>query len=176
MKRVGLLRHAKSDWSDHDKRDFDRGLNERGRQGARLMGRHIRSEGTQWSLIRASSAERVRRTVEAALPGAEIAFDQRLYLASAETMAELIADLPDEADAVLLVAHNPGLQDLILKLVAPDRENALFDAAKEKFPTASYAVIELPAERWANVAEESGTLVHFTRPRDLDPELGPGTD
>lgn len=176
MKRVGLLRHAKSDWSDHDKRDFDRGLNERGRQGARLMGQHIRAEGTQWPLIRASSAERVRRTVECALPSADIAFDQRLYLASAETLVEIISELPDEADAVLLVAHNPGLQDLILKFVAPAQENALFDAAKEKFPTASYAVIELPAERWADVAEETGTLIHFTRPRDLNPELGPETD
>lgn len=176
MKRVGLLRHAKSDWSDFDKRDFDRGLNERGRQGARLMGQHIRSEGTQWGLIRASSAERVRRTVEAALPRLEIAFDQRLYLASADTLTELVSELPEDADAVLLVAHNPGLQDLILKLVAPAKENALFDAAKEKFPTATFAVIELPADRWADVAEESGTLVHFTRPRDLDPELGPEPD
>lgn len=173
MKRVGLLRHAKSDWSDHDKRDFDRGLNERGRAGARLMGRHIRDHGGEWPLIRASSAERVRRTVECALPGADIRFDQRLYLASADTLTELIAELPEEADAVLLVAHNPGLQDVILKLVAPSRENALFDAAKEKFPTASFAVIELPAERWADVAEETGALVHFSRPRDLDPELGP---
>lgn len=173
MKRIGLLRHAKSDWSDSDKRDFDRGLNERGRQGARLIGRHIREEGTRWDPVRASSAERVRRTVEAALPGVEIAFDKRLYLASAETLAELVGELPEEANAVLFVAHNPGLQDLILKLVAPSRENALFDAAKEKFPTASFAIIELPAERWAEVAEESGKLVHFTRPRDLDPELGP---
>lgn len=176
MKRLGLLRHAKSDWSDHDKRDHDRGLNERGRAGARLMGRHIREEGTQWTLIRASSAERVRRTVECALPGARIEWDQRLYLASAETLAELVAEMPDDTGAALLVAHNPGLQDLILKLVAPARENALFDEARVKFPTASFAILELPVERWADIADESGTLVHFTRPRDLDPNLGPEAD
>lgn len=173
MKRIGLLRHAKSDWSDSDKRDFDRGLNERGRRGARLIGRHIAVEGIEWQLIRASSAERVRRTVEQALPEAEIAFADRLYLASAETLLEVVHGLPDDADTVLLVAHNPGLQDFILKLVAPSKENALFDEAKVKFPTASFAVIELPADRWADVTEESGSLVHFTRPRDLDPELGP---
>lgn len=173
MKRIGLLRHAKSDWSDSDKRDLDRGLNERGRRGARLIGRHIAAEGTEWQLVRASSAERVRRTVEHALPDAQIAFDDALYLASAETLIDQLQLLPETIDAVLLVAHNPGLQDLILKLVAPANENALFDEAKEKFPTASFAIVALPIDTWDQAEAGTGELVHFARPRDLDPALGP---
>ena len=59
MKTLGLLRHAKSDWSDADKRDFDRGLNARGRKGAALMGAHVRAHPVNWGLLLASPAERV---------------------------------------------------------------------------------------------------------------------
>lgn len=176
MKLVGLLRHAKSDWSDADKRDFDRDLNGRGRRGARLMGEHIRRHGTQWDLVLASPAQRVRRTLEAALPDAQIQWDSRLYLASAAAIADLLRDLPDEVGAVLVVAHNPGLQDMVLDHVAPAAEDAAFDDAKAKFPTAAFAVLELPVARWADLTGEQGRLAHFTRPRDLDPELGPDAD
>jgi phosphohistidine phosphatase len=171
--KVGLLRHAKSDWSDEGLRDFDRGLNERGRRGAALMGRHVMTHGVRFARVIASPAERVRQTLAAALPDDEPTFDRRLYLAPAETIIEVLREGSSEDEAVLIVGHNPGLQDTILRLVAPDREGALFQAAKVKFPTASFAVLDLPAARWGDIAEESGELVHFTRPRDLDAELGP---
>src|SRR5690606_31480606 len=69
--------------------------------------------------------------------------------------------------------HNPGLQELIFELVAPERENELFAAATEKYPTAAFAVLELEIERWADCTPSCGTLVHLARPRDLDPALGP---
>ena len=81
VKILGLLRHAKSDWGDSDKRDFDRGLNVRGRKGAALMGAHIREYGVRWDMLLASPAERVRRTLEAAELGKRVDFDERLYLA-----------------------------------------------------------------------------------------------
>ena len=65
MKFLGLMRHAKSDWDDLSLRDFDRGLNKRGRKGAALMGQHITDQGTAWEKVLASPAERVRRTLEA---------------------------------------------------------------------------------------------------------------
>ncbi len=69
MKTLGLLRHAKSDWDDIAKRDFDRGLNGRGRRGAALMGAHVTAHGVTWDRIIASPAERVKQTLAAALPG-----------------------------------------------------------------------------------------------------------
>ena len=173
MKTLGLLRHAKSDWGQSDKRDFDRGLNARGTKGARLMGEHIRAHGTAWDLLLASPAERVRQTLAAALPGMEPIFDQRLYLASAETICDVARERGGDADALLMAGHNPGLGDMLFELVAPRNENALFDEAKAKFPTASFAVFELAIDRWDDLAEGCGTLVHFSRPRDLDAELGP---
>lgn len=171
MKTLGLMRHAKSDWGPSDKRDFDRGLNERGRRGAALMGAHIRDHGVAWDRLIASPARRVKLTLESAAIGPAPHFDERLYLASTDTMLEVLREA--EGEAVLLVGHNPGLGDLILELVAPGRENALFDEAKVKFPTAAFAVLELAIDEWADLAPECGTLTHFHRPRDLDPELGP---
>lgn len=173
MKTLGLIRHAKSDWSDEDKRDFDRGLNARGKRGARLMGKHIRAQGTQWDRLVASPAERVKMTLAEALPKLEPEWDRSLYLATTETICEVIREHGGQGDALLLAGHNPGLADMVLKLVAPGAENDLFDEAKVKFPTASFAVFELAIDDWADIAEGCGTLVHFTRPRDLDPELGP---
>lgn len=171
MKTLGLLRHAKSDWGQSDKRDFDRGLNGRGRRGAALMGDHIRAHGPRWDHLIASPAERVKRTLESAKLDVDPHWDERLYLASTDTILEILRET--DGEAVLVVGHNPGLGDMVLELVAPSRENALFDAAKVKFPTAAYAVLELAIDDWADIRPECGSLLHFKRPRDLDPDLGP---
>ncbi|GAA4644198.1 histidine phosphatase family protein [Pontixanthobacter gangjinensis] len=177
MKTLGLLRHAKSDWDDIGTRDFDRGLNDRGRKGARLVGRHIAEysdkHGVAWDKVLASSAERVQRTIEAALPGIDPISDKRLYLASVDTIIEVIQEYTDDEDSVLVAAHNPGLQEMLFALVPPSEENAIFDEAATKFPTATFAVFELDIDSWSDLAADCGRLVHFIRPRDLDPELGP---
>ena len=168
---IGLLRHAKSDWDDMAKRDFDRGLNDRGRRGAALMGRHIAEHGVKWDVVLASPAERVRRTLEAALPDAEPVFDKRLYLASGDMILDVVGERLDDGKRILVAGHNPGLQDALLALVPPSNENALFDEAKVKFPTATFALIAIEGN--GPELAERGTLTHFARPRDLDPELGP---
>lgn len=173
MKRLGLLRHAKSEWDDLSTRDFDRRLNAKGRRGAALMGEHIREHGPEFSVLLASPAERVKRTLEAALPEYDPVWDRRIYLGSAEMLEDVLRDGGGDADSVLLVGHNPGIQDLIFDLVSPSDENRLFDEAARKFPTASFAVLELDIESWADLRRECARLVHFTRPRDLDPSLGP---
>lgn len=173
MKILGLLRHAKSDWDDLAKRDFDRGLNDRGRKGARLIGEHIRDHGVKWDLMLASPAERVKQTIATAFPDAEPQWVEQLYLASGETILDSVSAHSGDADAVLVVGHNPGLQEVLLELVAPRNENDLFDEASTKFPTAAFAVFECDIDDWAELQKGCGKLVHFARPRDLDPELGP---
>lgn len=181
---LGLYRHAKSDWGDGAARDFDRGLNERGVKGAHLMGDHIRSEATQWDLIVASPAVRVKDTLDKGVPEMTVTYDDRLYLASADTIIEVAqahaATYKDahgeEPEAILVCGHNPGLQEVILELVSPAHETELFREASVKFPTASYAVLECNVDSWAGIKKYVAKLTHFTRPRDLDPELGPGRD
>jgi phosphohistidine phosphatase len=175
MKRLGLLRHAKSEWDDAVKRDFDRGLNDRGRRGAALMGEHVVAEDIDWGLALASPAVRVRETLESARLGLAPVFDERLYLASAETIADVASSKgsADEPENILIIGHNPGLQETILNLVAPARENDLFREAAVKFPTASFAVLECAIDSWSDLKLRCATLTHFARPRDLDSDLGP---
>jgi len=177
MKILGLLRHAKSEWDDTSQRDFDRGLNARGRRGAQVIGAHIRDHGVTWDRLIASPAVRVKQTLDAALPAVTPVFDQRLYLASFDTIAETIEAYAgsgaDEAQALLICGHNPGLQDVLLELVAPGKENDLFREAVVKFPTATYAVLECDIDHWADLKRYCAKLVHVARPRDLAPALGP---
>lgn len=175
MKILGLLRHAKSDWDDLGKRDFDRGLNDRGRRGGALIGAHIRDHGIKWGALLASPAERVKRTLEVAHFGVEPHFDDKLYLASAATIIDCVASHlgQSETDTALIVGHNPGLHEVMMELVPPHCENELFDTAATKFPTAAFAVIECKIDQWSDLRSGVGTLKYFARPRDLDPDLGP---
>lgn len=176
-KLLGILRHAKSDWGDGASRDFDRGLNDRGVRGVALMGDHIRAHGETWDRLIASPATRVRATLELGLPEMAVIYDDRLYLASPDTIFEVIqahaGEGDGEADTILISGHNPGLQETILELVSPSKENGLFREAVVKFPTAAFAVLECEIDSWAGLKKYCAELVHFTRPRDLDSELGP---
>ncbi|HEX4848267.1 MAG TPA: histidine phosphatase family protein [Novosphingobium sp.] len=179
MKILGLVRHAKSDWHDPRARDFDRPLNERGRKGAAIIGKHIRDHGVKWDRMIASPAIRCAETVEIAChaTGQPVTalWDRRIYLASSATLLDLLREQQGDPKTVLMVGHNPGLEDLIFDLVPDDGSSPLRDVVEEKFPTAAFAVLELDIEKWADISERSARLVHLVRPRDLDPALGPET-
>lgn len=177
MKTLGIFRHAKSDWNDARLRDFDRPLNDRGRAGAGVMGRHIRQHAVGWKRILASPAVRVTQTIdlagEAAGETPPITWDRRIYLANSATLMDVLREQDSNPRSILMVGHNPGLEDLIFDLVPDDGNNPLRDVVEDKFPTAAYAVIKLDIENWADLRDNCGQLVHLIRPRDIDPELGP---
>lgn len=175
MKSLTLLRHAKSGWDDPVSRDFDRPLNPRGRKAARTVGREMKAQGLAFDRVLASPARRVIGTLEevaAAYGPIQPEFDQRLYLASTATLLEIIRAIPDEVERLLLVGHNPGLEELALCLSSRD-EAGLRREVEVKYPTGTVAEIALPVERWAEVKEGIGRVERFIRPRDLDAELGP---
>lgn len=178
MKRLTLLRHAKSDWDDPVKRDFDRPLNGRGERAAQLMGQFARGRKMEFDHLIASPAVRVVETLDKFFEGygrrVDGQWDRRIYLASSATLLDVIRDIPERANNALLAGHNPGLEDLILEMV-PDNGNALRDDVEVKFPTASIAVLDLGIDRWVDAGNGKAELVSFTRPRDLDPALGPET-
>lgn len=174
MKTLTLLRHAKSGWDDPVARDFDRPLNPKGQRAAAMMGRHLRAEGLVFDHVLASPAARVVETLAQVATGygSDLAphWDQRLYLASAATLLDLVHDLPGGADRVLFSGHNPGLEELVLLLSG---DNDLRDSVERKYPTASLVEMRFDVADWAGVKPGKGILVRFTRPRDLDPTLGP---
>jgi phosphohistidine phosphatase len=178
MKILTLLRHAKSSWDDPVSRDFDRPLNKRGRKAARVVGRAMRDEGLAFDAIIASPAVRVIETLRDVGDGyghsLEPVRDPDLYLASPAVLLDRIHHIDDKVERLLVVGHNPGLEELALLLTGGE-ENGLRQEVEVKYPTATLAEIRFDVDRWADVAAAGGTLTRFIRPRDLDPELGPET-
>lgn len=167
MKTLTLLRHAKSGWDDPSLTDFQRPLNARGREAARAMGREMRALGLAFDRVLASPAARVTETLrdlaETYGPLAP-AYDERVYLAAPGTLLGLLRDTDDAHERLLIVGHNPGLERLALLL---SRAGPLRDEIAAKYPTGALAEIAFPVGHWRDVAEGTGTLTRFIRPRDL---------
>ncbi|NJC34874.1 phosphohistidine phosphatase [Sphingomonas jejuensis] len=177
MKTLILLRHAKSGWDDGIARDFDRPLNGKGERAARTVGRRLREDGLTFDQVVASSAVRVRETLAQLWLGygttPDVTFDTGLYLATVDGLLDRVQQTEDSVDRLLLVGHNPGLEDLVLTLVPDHPDDRLRDDVEEKFPTASVAVLALAIDSWTAAKPGAGKLERFIRPRDLDPALGP---
>jgi len=167
MKRIYLLRHAKSSWDDTSLPDHDRPLAGRGRRAAKAIARHMRDSDIEPELVLCSTARRARETldrIEAALGGAAIEIESDLYAASATTLLQRLRSVPDTVDSVLLIGHNPGLQDLALELARPSPRT---DDLAAKYPTAALATLEASASTWRELDRSSAELVELVRPRDL---------
>ena len=164
MKTLMLLRHAKSSWKDEDISDHDRPLNKRGKKTAPVMGHLILEKQLVPDLILSSTAVRARTTAEAVAKACNykntIEHIEELYLATAgELLSEVQSRVDDGIERVMLVAHNPGMEDLVSRL----------SGHPEPFPTGALAVFELGIESWR--ALELGvetSLLHLWRPRELE--------
>jgi phosphohistidine phosphatase len=172
MKRLAVLRHAKSDWGDAQLDDHNRPLNERGWKAARRMGRELNHRGIKFDLVLASTAARVRETIDGMqdkydFGSAPIQFESRMYAANEAELLSLIRDLPESVQAPLLVGHNPGLERL-LKDLTRDDGRGLRARIAHKYPTAAFAIVELTADRWADVESGTGELVELILPKVLD--------
>jgi phosphohistidine phosphatase len=170
MKRLTIMRHAKSSWDEPEADDFDRPLNERGRKAARRVGREMKRRGMRFDFVLASTAARVRETLEGVREkfelDAEIRFDPRIYTADADTLLSLVRALPESVHAPLLVGHNPHLQRLLLELSHDDPPGRRRRIAA-KLPTAAVAVVAAPAARWADIAAGSGEIAELILAREL---------
>jgi len=168
MRTLYVLRHAKSDWGDSSLKDFDRPLNDRGRKAAKAIGKELRKRKIKPDLVLASPAERAKQTLKRVQDAHgtpfEVTEDARIYLAEPDVLIDAIRNAPDDATHLMIVGHNPGLQELVLALATPGE---LRDEAEEKFPTAALAQIRFDADRWSDVAPGGGTLDMLLRPSDL---------
>ena len=167
MKRLYLLRHAKSAWNDPALRDRDRPLAPRGRKAAKRVGRWVRKNDVRPQLVVCSSAVRAQETLQRVLPGLgepTVWVEVTLYAASAETLLARVRALPEEVDEAMLVGHNPGLMDLLLLLAARGR---LRKRARKNLPTGALAELETEVARWADVAPGVARLTEVVLPRKL---------
>lgn len=168
MRRLFLLRHAKSSWQVEGQDDFDRPLNARGRKAGPLMGAFIAENDSSPDLILCSTACRARQTLALVLPFLEgeatILLEDALYLASSDQLLHRLTRADDRFGRVMIIAHNPGLQDLTLSLAAFGAE---LGTVKRKFPTAALGQIDFDIDSWAAVAPQEGVLTRFVTPRGL---------
>ena len=167
MKRLYLLRHAKSSWQDPGLPDHDRPLAGRGRRAAAAIGLHLRAQGIEPELVLCSTARRARETlerIEPALPTADIRIEPELYGASAGALLERLRRVADDVDSVMVIGHNPGLQRLALDVARPAPAVRELDA---KYPTAALATLTLADPTWQALERGTAELAAFVRPRDL---------
>jgi phosphohistidine phosphatase len=180
MKRLTLFRHGKSGWDSPVSRDFDRPINARGQRGSKLMGERALSLGMEWDHVISSPAVRCTETLDALWEGygriLHPNWDRRVYLATGDSLLDVVHEITDGDADVLMCGHNPGMEELALMLSPDVRGDVLRDEIEEKFPTASMAVLELDLDHWADVKAATGRITHFLRPRDLDAALGPDLD
>src|SRR5262245_8556824 len=142
MLTLYLLRHAKSSWDDESKQDFERPLSNRGRKASTLIGQFIQEKKIDFDLVLVSTAVRTRETIErikerAKLRG-EVRYDERIYEATVPQLLEIISQIDNDRRNVLLVGHNPGLEELL----------ALLTAEQHPVTTANFASIKLKAAKW----------------------------
>jgi phosphohistidine phosphatase len=162
MKLLSILRHAKSSWSDSSLDDHDRPLNKRGVRDAPRMGELIREQDLVPDVILSSTAVRARETALAVAAATgfpdEVCFLRRLYGAGPDAYLEALSDLPDDHHHALVVGHNPGLEELVARVVG----------VPHTLPTAALAVVELPIDRWSDLGPPPlGSLRSLWRPREL---------
>lgn len=174
MKRLLLLRHAKAAAGSPHGSDSARSLNERGRTDAPRMGIEMQHRRYLPDLVLCSSALRTKETWQHVMPELDgaptVRFLDDLYLASARAIAEIVRKNGDDYPVVLVIGHNPGLEECAQTLShkpLSDQERLCANALAEKFPTCALAVLDFEIPSWRGIAPGTGTLRDFIRPKSL---------
>lgn len=161
MKTLLLMRHAKSSHGDEGLPDHERPLNDRGRRDAPRMAARLAAAGALPDRILCSTALRAKETagllMEAPGFAGGLKFDSRLYHATPDEILEVVAEVGGDAGRLMVVGHNPGMEQLLRRLTEAD----------DTMPTAAVAQVELPIAGWKDVrGAVDGQLVAFLKPKD----------
>jgi phosphohistidine phosphatase len=170
MKRLVLLRHAKSSQGSARQDDHERAIHPRGERAAAAVGVFLAQEGVRPELVLCSSARRTLETwrrVGRELGGdPELSIERELYLAPAPALLERLRRVDDAVSCVLVVGHNPGTEDLARALAGRGDAQALAQL-REKFPTAAVADLRIRSHRWSDLAPGVAELRSFATPKEL---------
>jgi phosphohistidine phosphatase len=169
MHRLFVLRHAKSSWSNAYQGDHERPLAPRGERAAASLAAHVATIDPPPGLVLCSTARRAQETLEpvrAQLPDSTtVLVEDGLYGASAPELLDRLREVPDDTASVMVVAHNPGLEDLV-KGLGRDGDAGLMARVHEKFPTGALATLTFPGP-WKALGWGAATLEAFVVPAEL---------
>ena len=170
MKRLSLLRHAKSSWADSEISDFDRPLKKRGIKAAKAMGSELRRRDVSFDLVLASPARRIVQTIACFEEGygrpLGSQFERGIYEASALSLWQIIERASNGSDSLLVVGHQPGLQALATMVAA--RSDPRHREIRDYFPTAAFAMIAFDADDWRSIESGTGRVELYLTPRALE--------
>lgn len=162
MRTLYLLRHAKSSWKDDSLADFDRPLKRRGKHTTRTLAAFFRKRKLETDLIISSPAVRARQTIERILKltksRVEPSFDERIYEATADTLLKVLTEIEKGARSVVLVGHNPGLEELL----------SLLTGQVESLPTGALVKITFADSNWNRIGSRKGKLEWVVTPKELE--------
>lgn len=163
-----ILRHAKSDWDTEAATDFERPLAKRGEQDAPRMGRWLKQQKLLPDYVISSPAQRARQTTEKVcramgIKDKRLNWDERIYAATEGELLQVLANCPKKQKTVMLVGHNPGLEDLLAYLAGKSMK---IPSDEKLLPTATVAHLQMP-DTWKGLKEGDGQLVSITRPKEL---------
>lgn len=163
MKTVILARHAKASQGDFRTVDFDRPLNDRGKQDANLMGQKIRERQILPDLIISSPAKRARKTAirvarQLGYPEEKIQYEQKIYESNSRYLLDLLLAQDDRNETIMLFGHNPDLSDFVGVLLAQN-------GADVALPTMGVYCLEFAVNQWGDLKERQGKVVFFDYPK-----------
>ena len=160
MKNLYLIRHAKSDWRDENKSDFDRGLNKRGEKAILVMAKALKEKKVIPDLILSSSAKRAKLTAKGLAKeigyNGKIQYIDALYMAKPETIHKLIKDVNNKHDTLFVVGHNPETTEL---------SNIMIDDYIDNVPTLGIVALKLPINDWKEFKMGKGKMQFFIYPK-----------
>lgn len=160
MKKLYIIRHAKSSWNDDTLNDFERPLNKRGKSNAPLMGSRLKAKGVMPDIILSSPAQRAKSTAEMIARELEyakkIVFNENIYESSVDELHKIITEVDDGCDTLFLIGHNPELNMLVEHYVK----------FYENIPTCGIVEIEFECDKWADIAPKNAKLISFDYPKN----------
>jgi phosphohistidine phosphatase len=170
MKKLFLLRHAKSDYPNNVNDDHARPLNKRGEADCRKIARYLKENNISPQAILASDATRTTSTINNLLretaSATQVQFLSKLYLATPGEILKEVAKIDNSLQSAMIVAHNPGIEQLARILIKDGKPESLAKI-RIKYPTCALTCLELDTDSWSRIDPQSGYLANFITPKML---------
>ena len=170
MKKLSFIRHAKSDWASPLLSDHDRILADRGKKASTTMRDFFETKNKNFDIVYSSTALRAVETIEIIKPSikdTEIKYKKDLYTFDDQILLEFISKINDETSSVLIVGHNPAIQETVLRLSETDQMSNLLNRVEHKYPTAAFCTLTSSIGKWAHTGDTMFKLQEFICPKEL---------